>query len=93
MKAFPRVLPVLWSAAAWMWTILAGGGGLVLLVERGPWPLTNGWFALFSGIAACPATAWAFKKFLGVALSGYVRFGAAALFFIAGHIALRIEGR
>jgi hypothetical protein len=40
--------------AAWAWTVVAGGGGLLLLLEKGPWPLTNGWFALLSGIAACP---------------------------------------
>ena len=41
---------------AWAWTIVAGGGGLGLIITRGPWPLTNGWFALFSGISACPLT-------------------------------------
>src|SRR5437762_12800145 len=40
--------------AAWGWTLLAGGGGLLLLLRLGLWPLTNGWFAMFSGIAACP---------------------------------------
>jgi len=29
--------------AAWAWTIVAGGGGLLLLWRKGPWPLTNGW--------------------------------------------------
>jgi hypothetical protein len=74
--------------AAWGWTVAAGGGGLWLLRTKGPWPLTNGWFALFSGISACPATAWVIKKYAGVTVSGYVRFGAAAFFFIAGRIAL-----
>src|SRR5215471_13973486 len=44
------------TIAGWVWTILAAGGGAMLLVERGPWRLTNGWFALLSGIAACPVT-------------------------------------
>jgi len=43
--------------AAWAWTIIADGGGLGLLIKLGPLPLTNGWFALFSGISACPLTA------------------------------------
>jgi len=43
--------------AVWAWTIVAGGGGLLLLLEKGPLPLTNGWFALLSGISACPLTA------------------------------------
>jgi hypothetical protein len=77
--------------AAWAWTIVAGGGGLWLLWTRGPWPLTNGWFALFSGLAACPATAWFLKKYAGVQVSGYVRLAAAAFFFVAGRIALAIR--
>jgi len=75
--------------AAWGWMILAGGGGVVLLVERGPWPLTNGWFALASGLAACPLTAWLARRFLGVTLSGRARFAAAALIWLAGQIARR----
>lgn len=74
--------------AAWVWTIVAGGGGLWMLSTRGPWPLTNGWFALFSGISACPVIPWIFKNYAGVAVSGYVRLGAAAFFFVAGRIAL-----
>jgi hypothetical protein len=77
--------------AAWAWTIVAGGGGLWLLWTKGPLPLTNGWFALFSGIAACPLTAWLLKRYTGIAVSGPVRIAAAALFFIAGKIALRVE--
>src|SRR6202795_4404704 len=34
--------------AAWAWTIVAAGGGLWLFWTTGPWPLTNGWFALLS---------------------------------------------
>jgi hypothetical protein len=73
---------------AWAWTILAAGGGLRLLWTKGPWPLTNGWFALFSGVSACPATGWLLRKYAGVTVSGYVRLAAASLFFVAGKIAL-----
>jgi hypothetical protein len=76
--------------AAWAWTIVAGGGGLWLLWTRGPWPLTNGWFALFSGVSACPAISWFSKKYAGVTVSGYVRLAAAAFFFVAGRIALAV---
>ena len=51
--------------------------------------LTNGWFALISGLAACPLTAWLAKKYAGVTLPGRVRLAAAVLIFIAGRIALR----
>ena len=73
---------------AWAWAIVAGGGGVVLLLEKGPLPLTNGWFALLSGISACPLTAWMLKKFAGVAVSGRVRFLTAAFFLVAGRMAL-----
>ena len=76
--------------AAWVWTIVAAGGGLWLLWTKGPWPLTNGWFALLSGVAACPVTGWFFKKYVGVTVSGHVRVAAAALFFVAGKIALAV---
>jgi hypothetical protein len=76
--------------AAWIWTIAAAGGGIWLLWTKGPWPLTNGWFALLSGIAACPATAWFLEKCAGVTISGYLRMAAAAFFFVAGKIALAV---
>ncbi len=76
--------------AAWAWAIVAGGGGLWLLWTKGPWPLTNGWFALLSGISACPLTAWVLKKYAGVAVSGKVRLAAAVFFFVAGRIALAV---
>src|SRR5260370_36320079 len=52
--------------AAWAWTIVAAGGGLWLLWTKGPWPLTNGWVALLSGVSACPATGWFLEKYAGV---------------------------
>jgi hypothetical protein len=74
----------------WTWAIIAGGGGLWLLGTRGPWPLTDGWFALCSGISACPLTAWLLKKYAGVKLSAGVQLSLAVIFFAAGKIALRI---
>jgi hypothetical protein len=79
-------------AVAWVWTLLAGGGGLVLLLTRGPWPLTNGWFALLSGIAACPVTGSLLRKYAGVKVPGRMQFAAAALLFVAGRIALALHG-
>lgn len=89
-KAIDRTtfVAALVGSAAWAWTILAGGGGLWLLRTKGPWPLTNGWFALLSGVSACPATAWVLKKYAGVTVSGYIRLAAATFFFVAGRIAL-----
>ncbi len=75
---------------AWIWTILAAGGGIMLLIQRGPWPLTNGWFALASGLAACPLTVWLSRRFLGIRLSGSTRFAAAFLIWVAGQIARRL---
>ena len=73
----------------WAWTLAAGGGGVMLLIEKGPWPLTNGWFALCSGIAACPLTAWLTNRILGISLSVRARFVTAALIWLAGQIARR----
>jgi len=86
-------LPRKWShtvawIAAWLWAVVAGGGGFMLLLEKGPLPLTNGWFALLSGIAACPLTAWFLKKYAGILVSGRVQFAVALAFFIAGRLAL-----
>ena len=79
--------------AAWPWAIVAGGGGLGLLITRGPLPLTNGWFALLSGISACPLTAWLLKKYAGITFSGLARFGMAFLIMMIGRLVLKIEGR
>jgi hypothetical protein len=77
--------------AAWAWTLLAGGGGVWLLLTKGAWPLTNGWFALFSGLALCPLLAAFVRVNFGRTLSWPVRLGTAALIFLAGHIALFVE--
>jgi len=73
----------------WLWTIVAGGGGLWLLFTKGPWPLTNGWFALASGISACPLTGRALRR-RGVAVSWQIQFALALVFFVAGRIALLV---
>src|SRR6266513_2925218 len=78
---------------AWAWAIVAGGGGLDLIITRGPWPLTNGWFALFSGILACPLTAWLLKKYVGITIPGWARFAIAVLIIAIGRLVLKIEGR
>jgi hypothetical protein len=81
------------AIAAWAWTIVAGIGGAGLIITLGPWPPTNGWFALFSGLSACPAIAWILKKYAGIRFPGWARFTVAVLFIIAGRLTLKIEGR
>ena len=96
-KKKPIVSGKLASWLAWVaarvWAIVAGGGGLLLLLTRGPLPLTNGWFALFSGIGACPLTATLSEKCVGIRLSGRARITSAILFFIAGRVALIVGSR
>ena len=72
--------------AAWAWALVAGVGGLMLLIHEGPLPITNGWFAMLSGIAACPLTASLVNKYARIVVPGYVQFAAALLIFIAGRI-------
>jgi hypothetical protein len=83
-----RVLEALGWLFAWGWTILAGGGGLGLIITEGPLPLTHGWFAMFSGIALCPLTAWLLKRHAKIEVSFLARFLTAALFIAAGRLAL-----
>lgn len=73
---------------SWAWALLAGIGGFVLLVHQGPLPITNGWFAMFSGIAACPLTARLVNRYARVAVPLYVQFGVAMLVFVAGRVAV-----
>lgn len=84
----PAVLAMLLWLIGWLWAIAAGGGGIWYLWTKGPWLPTNGWFALASGISACPLTAWFLKKYAGVTVSPYVQLSVAALVFVAGKIAL-----
>jgi hypothetical protein len=74
--------------AGWAWFFVAGIGGLALLLHQGPWPITNGWFAMFSGIAACPLLAWLLKRYSGVGVSAHVQFLAALLILITGRISV-----
>ena len=76
------------TLTAWAWSLAAGGGGFWLMATQGPMRLTHGWFALASGLAACPATAWLVRRHMHVSLGGWTRFAAAAGFFVAGRIAL-----
>ena len=75
----------LWWLAAWAWCAIAGGGGLWLLITTGPWTLTNGWYALCSGISACPLTGALLRR-LRVPATPRAQCIAALSFFIAGHI-------
>jgi hypothetical protein len=76
--------------AAWAWALVAGVGGLALLIHEGPLPVTNGWFAMFSGIAACPLTASLVKKYAHATVPGYVQFAVALLIFMAGRVAVAV---
>jgi hypothetical protein len=78
---------------AWFWAIFGIGGGLWLMITRGPLPLTNGWFILFSGLAACPLIATLWQKLFHRRLSGSIRLIAGLLFVVAGRIALLIGNR
>jgi hypothetical protein len=75
---------------AWAWALLAGGGGFGLILTEGPLPLTHGWYAMFSGVALCPATAWLIRRYAKIEVSFLARFAVAALFIAAGRLALLI---
>jgi hypothetical protein len=79
---------VIAQIVGWAWALVAGVGGLVLLIHEGPLPITNGWFAMFSGLAACPFTAWLLKKYAGVTVPVTVQFALALLIMIAGRVAV-----
>lgn len=73
---------------AWGWALLAGVGGLVLLIHEGPWPITNGWFAMFSGVAACPLSGWLLKRYADIKVPLWAQLAIALLIMIAGRIAV-----
>ena len=83
-----KTLAVIGWLVAWGWALIAGAGGFLLLVHQGPLPITNGWFAMFSGIAACPLTAMLLKRYAGIVVPGYIQFAVALLIFIAGRVAV-----
>lgn len=83
-----KTLSVIAWLVAWGWALIAGVGGFLLLVHEGPWPITNGWFAMFSGIAACPLTAWLLKRYARVVVPGYIQLAVVLLIFIAGRVAV-----
>lgn len=83
-----KTLAVIAWLVAWGWALVAGIGGFVLLMHQGPLPITNGWFAMFSGIAACPLTARLLKRYGHVIVPDYVQFAVALFIFIAGRVAV-----
>lgn len=76
------------QAVAWIWGVLLSIGGLALLIDQGPWPLTNGWFAMFSGLAACPLSAWLLKRYANIKVPLSAQLVIALLISIAGRIAV-----
>jgi hypothetical protein len=85
---FTRAGLVFAQAVAWVWGVLLSIGGLALLIDEGPWPLTNGWFAMCSGIAACPLTARLLKRYANIEVPLSVQLALALLISIAGRIAV-----
>ena len=86
-----RVAHALGTLMAWGWAIVAGGGGLGLIITEGPLPLTHGWYAMFSGIALSPPTAWLLKRYAAIELSYLTRFLIALAIILAGRLALIVR--
>ncbi|HEY1606730.1 MAG TPA: hypothetical protein VGF77_14150 [Allosphingosinicella sp.] len=86
----PTVLKWTGWIAGWAWFLLAGAGGFGLILVEGPWPPTNGWFAMLSGIAGCPGLAWLLARYGNKRLPFWVQFAAALALFLAGRAALHI---
>jgi hypothetical protein len=76
---------------AWGWFVLAGLGGFGLILTEGPLPLTHGWYAMFSGIALCPLTAWLLKRLAAVEVTYRTRFLVALAIILAGRLALIVR--
>jgi hypothetical protein len=83
-----KTLSVIAWLVAWGWALIAGVGGFLLLVHQGPLPITNGWFAMFSGIAACPLTARLLNRYARIVVPSYIQFAVALVIFIAGRVAV-----
>jgi hypothetical protein len=86
-----RALYLLGLIVAWGWFILAGGGGFGLILTEGPLPLTHGWYAMFSGIALCPATAWLLNRTTAIELSYRARFLIALAIILTGRLMLIVR--
>lgn len=91
--AIGKVFQILGWLVAWGWALPTIIGGLGLIITLGPWPPTNGWFALFSGLAACPATAWILPRYLGINFPRWASFVVAFAIILFGRLTLKIEGR
>ena len=88
-----RLLQTFGWVVAWGWALLTIIGGVGLIITLGPWPPTNGWFALFSGLAACPTTAWSLRRYFGINFPPWARFILAFAIILLGRLTLTIEGR
>jgi hypothetical protein len=88
--ATDRILGWIALAAGWAWCLFAGGGGFGILLLRGPWSPTNGWFALMSGLVACPLLGRMLRNSNRLQVSGWQQFGAAVLLVSLGRLALTV---
>ena len=87
-KRLMSAIEVIAKSVGWAWTVIAGFGGLVLLVHQGPLPITNGWFAFLSGVASCPLAGSLVKRHTNFGVSIYAQLVLALLIFIAGWVAV-----
>jgi hypothetical protein len=89
-KRHVKAIEVIAKSVGWVWAVIAGFGGLALLIHQGPLPITNGWFALLSGVASCPMTGSLVKRHTRFAVSIYAQLALALLIFLAGRVAVVI---
>ena len=87
-KTHIKAIEVIAKSVGWTWAVIAGFGGLVLLIHQGPLPITNGWFAFLSGVASCPLTGSLVKRHTRFAVSIYAQLALALFIFIAGRVAV-----
>jgi hypothetical protein len=78
------------GVVGWAWCLFVGAGALGILFLRGPWPPTNGWFALMSALAACPLIGRLLRDRAHVPVSGTQQFAAAVLLVSLGRLALTV---
>jgi hypothetical protein len=91
LPLWKRPLHIVGLIVAWGWAIVAGGGGFGLILTEGPLPLTHGWYAMFSGIALCPLTAWLLKRYAAIEISYLARFLIALAIILTGRLALIVR--